>query len=259
MTTTTATPAPALPTSPGRGGSTRRRTALVAGALYLVTFVTSIPALALYDPVLHHPDFVLGAGPGTGILVGGLLEVVMAAAAIGTAVVLFPVVKRQNEAVALGFVTARVVEAGIIVLGVVSLLSVLTLRGDLHTTGDHTALRVAGESLVAVHDWTFLLGPGVIPAVNALCLGYLLYRSRLVPRAIPALGLLGAPLLVGSAVAVMFGVYGQVSTESALATLPIALWEASLGGWLVLKGFRPSPILAAAPPVAACSGPDAIA
>lgn len=192
--------------------------------------------------------YVVGTGTDTRILIGGLLEVIMAFAAIGTAVVLFPVVKRQNEAVALGFVTARVVEAGVIILGVVSLLSVVSLRQDLGTAGgDHTSLLVADKALVAIHDWTFLLGSGVIPAVNALCLGYLLHRSRLVPRAIPALGLAGAPLLIASAIAVMFGAYSQVSAMSAIATLPIALWEASLGVWLVTKGFLPSPITAATP------------
>lgn len=226
-----------------------RRTAFVAGALYLVTIATSIPALALYGPVLNHPGYVVGSGADSRILWGALLEVVMALAAIGTAVTLFPVLKRQHEAVALGFVTSRVVEAGIIILGVVSLLSVVTLRQDLAGTagGDPSSAIVAGRSLVAIHDWTFLLGPGLMPAVNALCLGYLLYRSRLVPRAIPTLGLAGAPLLIASAVATFFGAYSQISPLSALAALPVGLWEASLGVWLVWKGFRPSPIIVTTP------------
>lgn len=230
------------------GAASARRTAFIAGVLYLATIVTSIPALALYAPVLNDPSYVLGAGADNRIIVGGLLEVVMAFACIGTAVVLFPIVKRQNEAAALGFVTARVVEAGIIILGAVSLLSVVTLRQDVGGTGDgQTSLLVAGKALVAIHDWTFLLGPGLIPAVNALLLGYLLYRSRLVPRAIPTLGLIGAPLLMASAIAVMFGAYSQVSAIAAVATVPIALWEASLGVWLVAKGFRPSPLTASTP------------
>ncbi|MBO3748393.1 DUF4386 domain-containing protein [Streptosporangiaceae bacterium NEAU-GS5] len=171
---------------------------------------------------------------------------ICALACVGTAVVLFPVVKRQNEGVALGFVSARILEAGIIFVGIISLLAVVTLRQDLAgAAGADTApLITAGDALVAIHNWTFLLGPGIIPGVNAVCLGYLMYRSRLVPRIIPMVGLIGAPLLILSATATMFGVYPQVSVLSGIAAIPIFLWEGSLGVWLVVKGFRPSPITA---------------
>ncbi|MCU1626807.1 MAG: hypothetical protein JWP64_1756 [Pseudonocardia sp.] len=218
-----------------------RKTALVAGGFYLVTFI-SIPTLALYGAV-HSADYVVGPGPDTGVLWGGLLEVIVALAGIGTAVALFPVVKRQNEGVALGFVAARVLEAAIIFVGVVSLLSVVTLRQD-PAGADAASLVTTGKALVAIHDGTFLLGQGLIPGVNALLLGYLMYRSRLVPRIIPALGLIGAPLLLASVTATFFGVYAQVSVWSGLATIPIAAWELSLGLWLVLKGLKPSPITA---------------
>ena len=219
-----------------------RKTALVAGGFYLVTFI-SIPTLALYGAV-HSPDYVVGPGPDTGVLWGGLLEVIVALAGIGTAVALFPVVKRQNEGVALGFVAARVLEAAVIFVGVVSLLSVVTLRQD-PAGADAASLVTAGKALVAIHDGTFLLGQGLIPGVNALLLGSLMYRSRLVPRIIPAMGLIGAPLLLASVTATFFGVYDQVSVWSGLATIPIAAWELSLGLWLVVKGFKPSPLTAA--------------
>jgi hypothetical protein len=223
-----------------------RKTALVAGAFYLITFITSIPALALYGPVLNNPDYIVSSGSDTRVLWGGFLEVILALACVGTAVTLFPVVKRQNEAAALGFVAARVLEAAIIVVGVVSLLSVVTLRQDLAGAAgaDPASLVTAGKSLVAIHDWTFLLGPGVIPGVNALCLGYLMYRSRLVPRVIPVLGLIGAPIIFASATATLFGIYDQVSAWSAIAAIPVAAWELALGVWLVVKGFKPSPITA---------------
>lgn len=226
-----------------------RNTATVAGALYLITFASSIPAVFLLDPVLTDPGYILGAGADTRVVFGGVLDLVNALACIGTAVVLFPVVKRQNEAAALGFVTARVFEAAIIVIGVVSLLSVVTLRQDLSgsAAADAASLLAVGRSLVAVRDWTFLLGPGLIPGINALLLGYLLHRSGLVPRIIPRLGLIGAPLLTSAAIATMFGVNEQVSVLSAIATLPIAAWEFSLGMWLVIKGFTPSPILTQTP------------
>lgn len=213
-----------------------RSTALVAGVLYLLTFV-SIPTLALYGPV-RDPGYVTGPGPDTPALVGGILEMIVALACIGTAVALYPVVKRQNEGVALGFVATRVLEAGTIVICVVSLLTVVSLRkAGAGADGLSTA-----QALVAFHDWVFLLGQGTLPAVNALLLGSLLYRSRLVPPVLPLLGFVGAPLLIASAAATSFDLWGQLSAMSALLTLPIAAWELALGGYLVLRGFRPSPI-----------------
>jgi hypothetical protein len=213
-----------------------RKTALVAGALYLLTFV-SIPTLALYGPV-REPNYILGPGPDTGVIWGGVLEMIVALACIGTAVVLYPVVKRQNEGVALGFVGVRVLEAATIVAGVVIVMTIVTLR----QAGAGPDALVTGKALIAERDWTFLLGQGFLPAVNALLLGSLLYQSRLVPRVLPLLGFIGAPLLVASATATLFGLWDQVSPASALLTIPIALWEFSLGVYLIVKGFKPSPI-----------------
>jgi hypothetical protein len=215
----------------------KRRTALVAGALYLLTFV-SIPTLSLYRSV-RDPNFIVGPGPDTGVFVGGILELIVALACIGTAVALYPVVKRQNEGVALGFVGTRVLEAGTIFVGVACLLSVVTLR----QAGAGAGALVAGQALVAMYDRMFLVGQSFLPAVNALLLGSLLYQSRLVPRALPIIGFIGAPLLVASDIAVLFDLVGRTSPPVALAAIPIALWEFSLGVWLVVKGFKPSPIL----------------
>ena len=215
-----------------------RKTALVAGVFYLLTFV-SIPTLTLYGPV-HDPNYIVGPGSNTAVLVGGVLEVIVALAGIGTAVVLYPVVKRQNEAVALGFVSTRVLEAATIFVGVASLLAVVTLR----QAGVGPDALVTGQALVAFYDRMFLLGQSFIPALNALLLGSLLYRSRLVPRVLPVVGFVGAALLLASDVAVLFGLWDRVSALSAIAALPIALWEFSLGVYLVVKGFKPSPITA---------------
>jgi hypothetical protein len=217
-----------------------RKTAFVGGALYLITFVTSIPARLLYGPVRNDPNYILGPGADTQVLFAGLLDVVLALACIGTAVALYPAVKRQNQGVALGFVGARVLEAAIIVTGVVSLLSVVTLR----QAGAGADALVTGQALVASYDWTFLFGPGFMAAVNAVLLGTLMYRSALVPRIIPLVGLIGAPLLLASDIAIMFGLWEQFSLPAGIATLPVALWELSLGVWLVVKGFKPSPITA---------------
>jgi hypothetical protein len=217
----------------------RRRTALVAGALYLLTFV-SIPTLSLYRSV-RDPNFIVGPGPDAGVFVGGILELIVGLACIGTAVALYPVVKRQNEGVALGFVGTRVLEAGTIFVGVACLLSVVTLR----QAGGGAGALVTGQALVAMYDRMFLVGQSFLPAVNALLLGSLLYQSRLVPRALPIIGFVGAPLLVASDIAVLFDLVGRTAPPAALAATPIALWEFSLGVWLVVKGFKPSPILSA--------------
>jgi hypothetical protein len=221
-----------------------RKTALVAGVFYLITFV-SIPTLALYGPVKNHRDWILGSGSHTGLLVGGFLEVIVALAGIGTAVTLYPVVKRQNEGFALGFVTARVLEAAMIFTGVVSLLSLVTLRQDLGgTAGANTAsLVTTAASHVAIYKWTFLLSQSLMPGINALLLGSLMYRSRLVPRVIPAIGLIGAPFLICTVIATLFG--GMKLGSPELAAFPVGAWELSLGVWLLVKGFRPSPITAA--------------
>jgi hypothetical protein len=215
-----------------------RKTALVAGVLYLLTFV-SIPTLALYGAV-HEPNYILGSGPDTAVILGGILEIIVALACIGTAIALYPVVKRQNEGVAMGFVGARVLEAATIFAGVVSLLTIVTLR----QAGVGADGLVTGQALVAQYDWTTLLGQGMLPAVNALVLGSLLYRSRLVPRILPILGLVGAPLLIAGDIGTMFGLWGRVNLLAGIAVLLIAGWEFSLGVYLVVKGFKPSPITA---------------
>jgi Domain of unknown function (DUF4386) len=220
-----------------------RKTALIAGVCYLITFV-SIPTLGLYRPVLNHQDWIISSGGHTGVLVGGFLEVIVALAGIGTAITLYPVVKRQNEGVALGFVAARVLEAVMIMTGVVSLLSLVTLRQDLGAAaGANAALVTTGAAHVAIYKWTFLLSQSLMPGINALLLGSLMYRSRLVPRIIPVVGLIGAPFLICTVIATLFG--GMTLGSPELAALPVGAWELSLSVWLVVKGFRPSPITAA--------------
>jgi hypothetical protein len=224
-----------------------RKSALVTGVLFIVTFITSIPALALYGPVLNDSHYVLGAGADPRIFVGAFLEVLLVIANIGTAVAIFPVVKRQNEGLALGYVAARIVESAIIAVGIISLLAVVTMRRDFAGGGaDAATFVVAGKSLVAIHKWTFLLGPGYCAGIeNGLILGYLMYRSGLVPRPIAVLGLIGGTLAFTAGTLELFQVFPQVSGSAFLLTVPEALFEAALGIWLTFKGFRPSPITAA--------------
>jgi Domain of unknown function (DUF4386) len=215
-----------------------RKTALVAGALYLLTFV-SIPTLFLYAAV-KSPNFIVGTGPDTPVIVGVILEMIVALAGIGTAVALFPVLRRQNEGVALGLVGVRTLEAATIFAGAVTLLTVVALR----QAGVGADALVTGHTLVTMYNRTFLIGQSFMPVVDDLLLGYLLYQSRLVPRILPRLAFIGAALLVTSDVAVLFNLLGQTSAVASLSALPIALFEFSLGVWLIVKGFNTSPILA---------------
>jgi hypothetical protein len=221
-----------------------RKISLIAGWLFIVTFVVSIPAaLVLYTPVLDHARYVLGGGADRRIEVGALLEMILIVANIGTAVALFPILKRQSEGLALGYVTARIMESAFIAVGLLSLLAIVTLRQNA-AGADAGELVTAARSLVAVHDWTFLLGPGWVVGVgNGLLLGYLMYRSGLVPRGMAILGLIGGPLIILSGTAVLLGLFDAGSAPQVIATVPEFFWELSLGIYLVVKGFKPSPIL----------------
>jgi energy-converting hydrogenase Eha subunit A len=225
-----------------------RRTSLIAGIFWAFTFIFSIPALYFYDPVLNHVNYIVGAGADTRVAVGALFEIILVISGIASAIVLFPILKRQNEAAALGYVASRIFESTIIAVGIISVLSVVTLRQDIGGAGaaDSGSLIIAGRSLVAIHKWTFLLGPAFCAGLgNGLLLGYLMYTSGLVPRRMALLGLIGGPLAVATAIAVLFGAYDQTSAINFVFTVPEILWEASLTLWLLFKGFKPSPILAA--------------
>jgi hypothetical protein len=220
-----------------------RKIARLTGWLMVVTFVTSIPAYFLYAPVRDNPASITGAGvdPTASVALGALLELILIVANVGTAVAPYAVFKRYSEGLALGYVAARLVEAMFIAIGILSLLTFLFMRQE-GTAGTDAAL---GQAFVAIYDRAFLLGPGIFAGVaNGMILGYLMYRSGLVPRGMAMLGLIGGPLLVAAAIAVMFDVIERGSILQGIATIPEALWELSFGIYLIVKGFKPSPILA---------------
>jgi hypothetical protein len=219
-----------------------QKIARVFGVLYLITFLTSIPALFIfYAPVLDDPRYILGAGADTGVQWGAFLEMILIVANIGTAVVVFPILKRQNEILALGYVTARIVESAFIAVGLLSLLTIVTLRQESAAGADTASLLTVGKSLVAVHDWTFLLGPGFVVGIgNGLILGYLMYKSALLPRGLAMLGLIGGTLIIASGVGVLFGVIEAGGGWQLIATIPEFLWELSLGIWPIVMGFNSS-------------------
>lgn len=213
------------------------RRLLPAGVLFLLTFATSIPGALLYGPVLNGHDFVLGSGPVGPVLAGALLEIGLIVANLGTALVLYPTLRRTSPSLALAYVVARVMESTLIAVGILSLLTVVTLRQDGAADGGAGTAVVVSQALVALHGWTFLLGPGFVVGLgNGLILGVLLYRARLVPRGWAVLGMVAGPLVSLSGVAVLLGAYDQVSPWSALLTLPEVVWELFLGVYLTVRG-----------------------
>lgn len=214
--------------------SSLRKTALVAGILYLITFV-SVPTLALYGPI-HGANYVIGSGSDTSVIIGGILEIIVALAGISTAVVLYPVLKKRNEVFALGLVAARILESGTIFVGVAFLLSIITLK----QAGAGADTLVTSHALVTLYDRIFLLGQSFMPAICDLLLGFMLYKSGLVPKFLCLIGIVGAPLLLAGYFAVLFGFIEQHAPLAGLSALLVALFEFSLGVYLVVKGFKPS-------------------
>jgi hypothetical protein len=220
------------------GGSPHRTVSRAAGILYVLTFV-SIPTLALYRPV-KGANYILGAGSNTSAVVGGILEITVALAGIATAVVLFPILKKQNETFALGLVAARILESATIFVGVAFLLSIVTLKQN----GAGPGSLGTSHALVDLYNRIFLLGQSFMPAVCDVLLGFMLYKSRLVPRRLSLIGIIGGPVLVVGYLAVMFNAIDQHGGLAGLSALPVAVFEFSLGVWLIAKGFDPDAVAA---------------
>lgn len=221
-------------TADERAVTTPKTIALTAGVLYLLTFV-SIPTLSLYSSI-HNPNYIIGPGPDTPVFIGGILEIIVALAGIGTAVALYPILRKQNQMLALGLVSSRVLEASTMFAGVAFLFSVVTLR----QSGAGSDALITGRTLVVLYDRIFFVGQSFVPAVDDLLLGFLLYRSRLVPRVLSLIGIAGAPILICGDIAILFGFIAQRAPIAAIFAVPVALFEFSLGVWLVIKGFNPS-------------------
>ena len=226
-----------------------QRTARLFGWLFIATFVTSIGAKILFVNGVGGTFSELRFTPGdvseNSVYLGALLEFGVVVSNIASAVVIYPIVKRQSERVALGFVAARIIESAFILVGILSIISIVSVSNALvgATEAEATVLAVQGNTLAATYDWAFLFGPGLVVGFgNGLMLGYLMYRSGLVPRQMAMLGLIGGPMLILSFILILFGVYDNGSAPAFLLAAPEIAWEASLGVYAAWKGFRPSPI-----------------
>lgn len=218
--------------------SSLRKTSLFAGILYLLTFV-SIPTVALYGSI-HQPGYITGSASDTPVIIGGILEIIVALAGISTSVVLYPILRKQHQAAALGLVAARILESGTIFVGVAFLLSIVTL----HQAEAGANALATSSALVALYDRIFLLGQSFMPAICDLLLGFMLYKYRLVPKGLAMIGMVGALPLIAGYLAMMFGIIERNSPMAGLSAVLVALFEFSLGIYLVVKGFKPSAITA---------------
>ena len=216
---------------------TTRGNAVAAGWFFVVAFVAAIAGLALYQPALGDPGYVLGAGADSQVLLGGFLELLLAGSCIGTGVALYPAIRQYGPSTALGYVCGRLLEAAIICVGIVATLSLVSLRQA--SAGSDDALTAAARTLIALHDWTVLLGPGLVIGVNSMLLAWLMLRSGLVPAWIARLGVGGGALVLASSTAVLFGLYAQTSAAALLAAIPVAAWELCLAVRLIVTGFTP--------------------
>lgn len=216
-----------------------RATAVTVGVFFLITHVTSVlAAFVFFGPVLADPDYVVGTSSDSGLLLGGVLEVILALAVVGTSVALYPVVRRVSHGFAIGYVALRTLEAAVILLGATAIMTVATLHSAAASSETPQSFIPRSTVVEGLYSWAFIIGPGLICPVNTIVLAIVLYRSQLVTRFIPVLGFVGAPLVFALNLTKVFGISDQLPEWAALGVVPLFAWEISLAIFLITRGFR---------------------
>ncbi len=221
--------------------NSNKKAAKIVGVLFILAAVSAVAGLILYDPILNGPNYLMnGSEHANQVVLGALMELILVVSAVGTATIMFPILRKYNDTIALWHVCFRFLEAIIITIGVISVLSLLTLSQEFIALGspDTTSFQTSGIVLHAIHDWTFLLGPNFMLGINTFMYSYIFYKTKLVPRFIPILGMTGATLIFICALFVMFGVFPQLSVWGAILAIPVAANEMILAVWLIVKGFN---------------------
>jgi hypothetical protein len=220
-----------------------RKNTIIIGVLFVLAAITAMIGLGLYQPALNDPEYIIRRTANeTGVIWGAFCELILAFSIIGISIMMFPILNKENETTAIGYVCFRLLEATIIIMGIICMLSIVTLS-DLYTKSiepNASSFLTVGKLLAIVHNWTFLLGPNLALGPSTLMMSYLLYKSKLVPRFIAVLGLVGGSLIISCAILVMFGVFLQISLWGALLAVPVFAYEMTLAGWLIVKGFNSS-------------------
>jgi len=220
-----------------------RKNEIIVGVLFILAVVTAIIGLALYQPILNDADYIVKASANEPqVIWGAFCELILSFSVIGISVMMYPILNKENESIAIGYICFRLLEATIIIIGIISLLSVVTLNQEFAKAVDPNVISflTAGKLLITVHNWTFLFGPNLALGPSTLMMSYILYKSKLVPRFIYVLGLIGGPLILACAVLVMFGVFRQISIWGVLLAVPVFAYEMILAVWLIVKGFNSS-------------------
>jgi hypothetical protein len=225
--------------------NSNRKAAKIVGVLFILAAVTAVIGLNLYDPILNGPDYLLkGSEHANQVILGALMELMLVVSAVGTATTMYPLLRKYNETMALWHVCFRFLEAVIITVGVISVLSLLTLSREFVAAGapDPSSFHSSGIILKAIHDWTFMLGPLFMLGINTVMYSYIFYKTKLVPRFISILGMTGATCVFICSLFVMFGVFPQISFWGAVLAVPVAANEMILAVWLIVKGFNENAI-----------------
>jgi hypothetical protein len=234
----------------GKATKADRWIATLVGIFFIIASTTAILGLLFYQPIQKGPDYLTsGAAHANQIILGALMELTLAVTAIGTAIGLFPVLRPYGERIALTHLFFRFFEAVVITVGVIAMLSLLTLSQDFVAAAapDVSTYSIVGSLLHAVYKWAFMLGPLLFLGINTMMYRSLLYKSNLVPRPLAVMGITGATLVFGYGLLVMFGVAVQGSDLWMLLAMPIAFYEMILAGWLISKGFNPSAVMVSTP------------
>ncbi|MEW9053034.1 MAG: DUF4386 domain-containing protein [Neobacillus sp.] len=221
--------------------NSNKKTSKIVGILFILAAVTAVIGLNLYDPILNGPDYLRkGSEHANQVIVGAVMELILVVSVVGTATAMFPLLRKYNETIALWHVCFRFLEAIIITVGVISVLSLLTLSQEFVAAGapDPSSYHSSGIILKAIHDWTFLLGPLFMLGINTVMYSYIFYKTRLVPRFISLLGMTGALSVFVCSFFVMFGIFPQISFWGAILAVPVAAYEMILAVWLIVKGFN---------------------
>lgn len=214
--------------------------AALVGIFFIVAAVSSVTGLKLYDPILSDANFIIsGSTHYNQIISGAICELILAATATGTGIMLYPYLRQYSESLGLGYLCFRMLEVFFILLGIVSVLTTLSLSVHYsnHIIQDNAMDESVGFAFISLHNWTFILGPNFMLAINTFLYSYTFFKTGLVPKGLSLLGLTAACLIMLAAILELFGIIYQISVWGILLAFPIALYEMSLSVWLIVKGF----------------------
>lgn len=221
--------------------------AVITGLLYIAAAAASISALRLYGPILFNTSYLTDeVVKYKSVIAGGFCELLAAGTVAGTAIMLYPYLRRYNERLGLTYLCFRWFEAVLILMGTVGVLTMFSLS-QLYKTTLHPAdlsFHVTASMLKALYCWTLILGPNFMLGINTFIYSVVFFKTQLIPRMISTLGIIASIFIFVASLLEMFGIIQQLSISGALLAFPIFIYEMTLAFWLLFKGFNSkNPIL----------------